>query len=98
LQLDWDNFLIGPPANSFTVGNGGEVDTINGDIIDPVLHGGDTFPNGEKILEYESSGSSMWMEVDVSFGNFWFYITYTVASIEGNLSGLINIDFKISIE
>ncbi len=87
--------------NSFTVGNGGEVNTINGDIIDPVLHGGnngDTFPNGAKILEYESSGSSMWMEVDVSFGNFWFYITYTVTSIDGKLSGLINIDFKIAIE
>ena len=84
--------------NSFMVGSGREVDTINGDIIDPVLHGGDTFPNGAKTLEYESSGSSMWMEVDVSSGNFWFYITYTVTSIEGNLSGLINIDLKIAIE
>ena len=77
------------------------MDTINGDIIDPVLHGGDngiTFPNGAEILEYESSGSNMWMEVDVSSGNFWFYITYTVTSIEGNLSGLTDIDVNISIE
>lgn len=78
LTLNKTAFLLGPIANTFTVGDGEVVDL---NIIDPRLN--TTIWNlgiTEDSLNYSSSGSSVWMEADVSLGNFWFFITYSVSN------------------
>jgi len=76
LTLDRPNFLIGLPNNTFTVGFG---DPVDGDTIDPVLNGTDRFPEELDILDYNySDSSSIWVQIDVSDGFFWFDIAYTV--------------------
>lgn len=76
LTLDRPNFLIGLPNNTFKVGIG---DPVNGDTIDPVLYGTDRFPEELDTLDYNNSGSSsIWIQIDVSDGFFWFDIAYIV--------------------
>jgi len=76
LTLDRPNFLIGLPNNTFNVGSG---DPVNGEIIGTTLNGTDRFPEDKEILDYDNSGSSsIWIQIDVSDGFFWFDIAYTV--------------------
>ena len=72
---------MGAPKNSFTVGNGKEVDTVSGDIIRPPLIWEDSeqvFQMNNDTLVYESSSNSIWIEIDVSDGFFWFNIYYYI--------------------
>ncbi len=76
LTLNRTAFLLGPVTNTFTVGDG---DVVGENVIEPRLDAGIWNLNvTEYTLDYISSGNSIWMEVDVSYGNFWFYITYTI--------------------
>ena len=80
--------MLGAPNNSFTVGNGDVVDTVNGDVIGPIL----IWKESDKLFQtnsdivYESKSSSIWIEIDVSKGFFWFNIYYYISPInEGKI-------------
>jgi len=80
LALNRTDFLIGHPNNTFTVGVGSIVNT---DIVGTRLRGTEKFPKSQEILNYNKSGSSsVWVEINVTKGFFWFDIAYTVTDVK----------------
>jgi len=80
LALNRTAFLIGHPSNTFTVGVGS---TVNTDIVGTRLKGTEKFPNNQEILTYNKSGSSsVWVQINVTTGFFWFDIAYTVTDVK----------------
>jgi len=56
---------------------------VNNDIVGSRLKGTERFPNNQDMLHYNKSGSSsIWIQIDVTKGFFWFDIAYTVTDAQ----------------
>ena len=56
---------------------------VNTDIVGTRLKGTEKFPNNQEILNYNKSGSSsVWVQINVTKGFFWFDIAYTVTDVK----------------
>ncbi len=57
--------------------------TVNTDIVGSRLKGTEKFPENQDILDYNKLGSSsIWIQIDVSKGFFWFDISYNVTDVK----------------
>ena len=56
---------------------------VNTDIVGTRLKGTEKFPNNQEILNYNKSGSSsVWVQINVTKGFFWFDIAYAVTDVK----------------
>ena len=86
LYLWKDDFLLGAPNNSFTVGKGDKVDLVNGDIISQLFWDDNDLQNSSYnygITIYFDD--DIWIEIDVSQGFFSFEILYYIGKNKDNI-------------
>jgi len=81
-----DDFLLGPPNNSFTVGKGDKVDLVNGEIISKLFwdDSDQNFPNSVNNVVDVYFDDDIWIEIDVSKGFFSFEISYYIGIKNGD--------------